>query len=54
MCTGPEDFVVHCQSNRKHKDLELKFQSSEFDYLFASDLKTDPNIDYTTATAAIK
>ncbi len=45
MCSGPEEFVIHCKSNTKHKNMEQKFQSTDFDYLFASDLKTDPNSD---------
>ncbi len=24
-CAGPEEFVIHCASNKYHKDLELKF-----------------------------
>jgi len=37
-CPGPEEFVVHCSSNERHKYLQGKFQSNEFDYLFASDI----------------
>jgi hypothetical protein len=37
---GPEDFVAHCASNDRHKYLESKFQSSKFDYLFASEIGT--------------
>ena len=39
-CPGPEEFVVHCSSNERHKYLQSKFQSNEFDYLFASDIGT--------------
>lgn len=37
-CSGPEDFVVHCKSNPHHLYLEKKFQSTQFDYLFASEI----------------
>ena len=31
---------MHCSSNERHKYLQSKFQSNEFDYLFASDIGT--------------
>ncbi len=31
---------MHCTSNDRHKYLESKFQSTQFDYLFASDVGT--------------
>lgn len=36
--SGPEDFVIHCASSKHHKSLELKFQSTKYDYLFASEI----------------
>ena len=34
VCKGPDEFVAHCASNPRHKELEKTFSSTLYDYLF--------------------
>ena len=36
-CKGPDEFVAHCCSNDRHKELERVFTGSQYDYLFEGD-----------------